>query len=499
MELVKEKADTYQLMQLAQEIDEQYRLGREQLQRSGLLRAWREAEEMRSGRQWAPATGRTRHLPRPVFNIVDLIINHKTAQLLSDDLRLTYTAAVDDAPTRNAALVCSEQAEVVWQNTELARLTEQVVENAATFGCGIWHFFWDLHSGAEARYGGGIGGESLDPADCIFGNPQQSDVQKQPYIIICGKAPYGSIRAKMQQNGIPAALQPAYDEDEALLTLLTVYRREADGCISYAQITNGRPVTPWTPTYLQRYPLEVFCWKPRKHSIYGMGEVEGIIPNQKALNFIMAMMMLSVQDTAWPKIIAKPGALNQQLTNIPGEVVVDNYTGGEGIRVLQGQPLPDSALTLVDSIYDMTRNVCGANQVSTGELWQANLSGTAIVALQKAAAMPIDQVRRRLYRSLVNIGRIWEDFFKNKYLLARPRKSGGSFIGAELADAALSVSVDVSGGSDYAQALMMTNIENFLKAGYISFEEALEFMPDAAVPFKGELLRRIRAAKTAEA
>ena len=79
MELVKEKADTYQLMQLAQEIDEQYRLGREQLQRSGLLRAWREAEEMRSGRQWAPATGRTRHLPRPVFNIVDLIINHKTA------------------------------------------------------------------------------------------------------------------------------------------------------------------------------------------------------------------------------------------------------------------------------------------------------------------------------------------------------------------------------------------------------------------------------------
>ncbi|MEG1501487.1 MAG: hypothetical protein RR396_05970, partial [Clostridiales bacterium] len=261
-------------------------------------------------------------------------------------------------------------------------------------------------------------------------------------------------------------------------------------------------IMPPASTGLHLYPLELMSWKIRKNSIYGVSEVEGLLPNQKAINFTMAMMMLSVQDNAWPKLLVKPGALNQQLTNIPGEVVVDNYPAGDGLHYLSPAPTSSSALSLVDKIYELTRNISGTHQISTGEPYSRQMSGAAIIALQKAAGMPIEQIKKRFIRSLVNVGKIWEDFFKNKYTMGHPvllskdgKQEVSSFIGSDFRDTPLNLRIDAGAGAGYSEALMMANIENFLDKGYISFEDALEFMPDSAVPFKNQLLQRIKDRK----
>lgn len=51
------------------------------------------------------------------------------------------------------------------------------------------------------------------------------------------------------------------------------------------------------------YPVVVGNYEIRENSIYGLGEVEGIIPNQKAINFNLAMMLLNAQEIAWGKYI----------------------------------------------------------------------------------------------------------------------------------------------------------------------------------------------------
>ena len=62
-------------------------------------------------------------------------------------------------------------------------------------------------------------------------------------------------------------------------------------------------------------------FKRRRKCAYYRSFIEDIIPNQKSLNWGMGMQLLSVQQTAWPKIISKVNALQQAITNTPGEVV----------------------------------------------------------------------------------------------------------------------------------------------------------------------------------
>jgi hypothetical protein len=85
---------------------------------------------------------------------------------------------------------------------------------------------------------------------------------------------------------------------------------------------------------MRLYPIDVMPWKLRKHSIYGLSVVEGLAANQKAINYIMAMMILSVQDTAWPKVISRPGASPAAYQH-PGELIIDT-------RLLGRHPLPGS-------------------------------------------------------------------------------------------------------------------------------------------------------------
>ncbi len=497
-------------------INDSWRRGMDYLRRGGFLSSWREFEDMKVGRQWPAATSRTRHLPRPVFNLVELIINYKTAQVLNENMRIIFLPENirGDEDKNPAPGLYTNFAQMVWDELSFGEIIEQVVDNAATYGSGIWHFYWDGAKTGKGsfKYIGAMGAESIDPANCCFGNPQLKDIQKQPWIIIAKREDIKKVKEKAAQRGLPVeniggdnlGLENMGEEYQrepdsgGKITLLTYYWREKTGNIYFSQAVNNQLITPPTDTGLGLYPIEVLCWKIRKNSLYGLSEVEGLIPNQKGLNFIMAMMMLSVQDCAWPKILSKPGALNQQLTNIPGEVVIDNYPAGEGIKYLAPAPLSGLALTLSDRIYELTRSISGTHQVYTGEPYSKNMSGAAIMALQKAAAMPVEQIKKRYIRSLVNIGRIWEDFFKNKYTMTRLIKdyfNEGeviSFNPSEFKDVSLALKVDVGPGASYSDALMMSNLENFLDKGYISFEDALEFMPDSSVPFKQELLRRIK-------
>ena len=521
-EMVQEKAR----LALAGELQDQYRKGRDYQQAMGLNNTWQENERMKVGQQWPLAGPRTKHLPRPVFNIVEQIISHKTASIVNENLKLSFSPEVAESQTpraQYAAELYSGYAANLWQELEQSALNEQVLDAAATYGTGIWHYYWDNSyiGGGSRKYCGTLQGEMIDPANCFFGNPQVADVQKQPWIIIAKREPVAAAQARARANRLPDSLISAdqlnqdrqhqagrteLDRSE-MVTVLTRYQRKADGRIWYCQSAGGVAVTMPVSLGLQRYPLEAFNWKLRKGSIYGVSEVEGIIPNQKAINFIMAMLMLSVQDTAWPKLVAKPGALNQQLTNMPGEVVFDNYLAGEGIRYLNGAPLSVGALGLADKVYDLTRNISGAHQVATGEIHSRNLSGAAIMALQRAASVATEPIKRRFLRSLVNIGRIWEDFLKHKYTTERLLVLGNDqgnqrlidFVAADYADVPLALKIDAGAAADYSEVLMMTTIDNFLAAGHITFEEALEFMPAAAVPFREALLRRIAVRREAEA
>ena len=51
----------------------------------------------KEGDQWPPATARTRNLPRPVFNIVEMFIRTKRAAVLNPHIAMTYLPVTEEA------------------------------------------------------------------------------------------------------------------------------------------------------------------------------------------------------------------------------------------------------------------------------------------------------------------------------------------------------------------------------------------------------------------
>jgi hypothetical protein len=260
-------------------------------------------------------------------------------------------------------------------------------------------------------------------------------------------------------------------------------------------------IRPETNTEMKLYPLEVMQWKRRKKSIYGVGDTEGLIPNQKSINFLIAMQIKSVQDTGWPRMLVKKEYIQQKPTNTPGEILFDNSPPGSwGAQYMMPGTISGHAQQLVDNIMSYTKEVAGANENALGEQTSRDLNATAITMLQKAAGIPIESIKRRFYQSMENIGRIWEEFWKVKYNTDRvvTLKNDESepystiFNGSAHQDTEMSLKIDIGPGSSYSETLMMSSLDKLFDSQQITLEQYLKYAPRNVIPFKDRLLKDVQ-------
>jgi hypothetical protein len=518
---------------IASKIETEYKEGLQYQKVMGFNTKWPEWERMKSGDQWPPATEKTKNLPRPVFNIVRFILNHKIASVANESIKMSFSPeeVMEEQPEQEQGMMIQEDplqqaqegaekftkfSDSTWEQIKQDELNEDFLDDCATTGTGALHYYWDdsTSGGIKTAYKGDMAGETIDPINLFFGNPQQKRVQKQPYIIISGRDTIEAIKAEAKANKVKpedmAMIQPdknttdeGYDSaqkepsDSQKATMLTKYWKE-DGRIYFCKVCSSVMVKPKTDTGFTLYPIVVMPWEKRKKAINGVSEAEGIIPNQKSINFIIAMMLLSVQDTAWPKILAKEGALQQQITNTPGEIIIDyNMQGVDGVKYMQAANMNQMAPLIVDKVMEFTRTLTGASEVSTGDPFTKDLNAAAIIAMQNAAKIPIEQIKRRFYRAMEDVGRVWEQFYKSKYVTNRNvtvKDDDGKpmpmqFKGSDYAEVPMKLKIDIGASSSFSESLMMSSLDKFLDKQYIDFKTYLTFVPANVVPFKDRLLK----------
>jgi hypothetical protein len=249
------------------------------------------------------------------------------------------------------------------------------------------------------------------------------------------------------------------------------------------------------------YPIVIGQYEQREGSIYGLGEVEGIIPNQKAINFNLAMMLLSAQENGWGKYVDGKDALRGQvITNEPGQVLVDHTPGGGGIRRLAEHALPSSPMQIVDSLSSLTRVVTGASEVMTGETLGASMSGAAIAQLQSQALQPVEELKRTFWLVKEKQGKVLAQFFRFFYSSSQftytpegeqdeSQKMVDTFSSAEYADVEFEVTVESIGGTNASVAGDINALESALKLGAITPKQYFEMYPRDALSNRGEILR----------
>lgn len=490
-------------------------------------------EKFKEGEQWPAATARTRNLPRPVFNIVSMFIRNKRSAIVNQPITIQYSP-VEYSTDENAAELASggardltDYARQLWDNCGQDELNGELIDDAATLGTGVLHYYFDnsVKGGQERPYVGEIRGEVIDPLNIFFGDPQQRDVQRQPYIIIAQRLDARAVKEMAKAEGLKKDQlslicgddrheNEGYDaakkelSNRRKVTVLTKYSRK-DGAVVFSRCTETvdiiteRPLTPDGAAYIiKKYPVAVMNWYRRKKCIFGIGECQTLIPAQKAVNFLKAMELLSAQQTAWPKLIVKPGAINQPITNEPGETLTDYYGNGTGVAYLNPPAMSSGASALADSIFDLMRTVSGVNEVASGEPIGSNVAASAIIALQSQAIKPIEEVQGHFWRTIKQVGAIWEEMIKAYYKQERnvtvsdmsdetdPAERTRAFTGAAYADIEFALKIDVGASSQYSEALAMATLDNFLAAGYIDQFDYVELAPDNVVPFKEQLKKR---------
>ena len=244
------------------------------------------------------------------------------------------------------------------------------------------------------------------------------------------------------------------------------------------------------------YPVVVGNYEEREHSIFGIGEVEGVIPNQKSINFNIAMSLLNAQENAWGKYVVLPGALSgQTISNEPGQVLTDYSGTGEGIRRLKESAPTLAAMEMVDTLTRLTRVVTGSTEVMTGETLGGSMSGAAIAQLQSMAEQPVKELRRAFFAAKEKQGRILSEFFRYYYVRKEfPDGHGGTelFRGDEYGDGELSVIVRAVAGTSSSAAGDITALDALLSRGLISPETYLAAYPPDALSNREKILEGLQ-------
>lgn len=255
------------------------------------------------------------------------------------------------------------------------------------------------------------------------------------------------------------------------------------------------------------YPVCVWQYEPREGSIYGIGEVEGLIPNQKAINFMYAMILLNAQSTSWNKWLVTPGALmGQTINNAPGQVLVDHTRSGSGIKPLAVGGMTGQPMTVTQALLSDTRTVTGSTEVMTGETLGASMSGAAIAQLQSQAQVPLEDIRNGFWLAKERLGKVKEQFFRTHYAakdyLRQPEDDGfsasagarrevGTFRSADYADAVLDVSCEAMAGTKASAAGDISILETAYAKGDIDLRTLVEAYPKDALGNRSELLRAL--------
>lgn len=511
------------------------------------------------GDQWPTATADTANMPRPVVNIVKRTCRSKKASILATPVRLVYKA--ETAQDQTLVERFNDFAEYIQKEYGQRKLDRRAMKDAVVEGTYIFHYYWDAEAtGLDGVIRGGVRCDILNALDVIFADPTQIDEQKQEWILIVSRENVRKLRDGVKNKQQRDQIVPderdenpynvKEQDEDGLCTVLTRYFRR-DGEVYCERATKGViiaepfPIAPRVDEIKREitgklheeeategldgaqvdapnnnlsddtteldgmkhdtrraplYPIVVGQYEPRKNCIYGQGEAEALLPNQRALNNNLAMMLYNTQQVAWNRMLVLAGALeDQEITNEPGEVLIDHTGTGNGIRNMPPAQMSTMPLTLTQNLMELTRDASGVTEVMTGETISGSMSGAAIAQLQGQAMVPIEDLRQAFWEVKERQGMVLAQFFKLFYHGApyvrevktqddEPQYVLDHFNGEDYRDIKFDVVVETVGGSRFTNAGDITALDSLYAKGEITAAEYIEAYPDDALSNKQKIL-----------
>ena len=436
------------------------------------------------------------------------------AQMMSGDMPQGDASDVEISVVMNAL---TDYFKITAERLKYDDKKDQLLRNAYISGTGILYTYWDssIKTGLYADEGrtmaimGDINCEVLDIENVVFGDPNNEEVESQPYIIIARRLDVDAVRREAEKYGqatddiVPDGAYGYYrnsgdrgeDEpaDSKRVTVITkLYKKYDDqgNCTVWGKtVTETAVIRPEWNLLIHRYPIAKFIWERRRSCAYGDSEITYQIPNQIALNQAHSISVWAMQNTGMPKTVINGDLIPDGISNDPAEVVKIYGSAEDMVSAIRYIAPPNYGAAFINFTDAFAQNVLsdnGANDAALGNFRPDN--ATAIVQAREAAIAPMQMYQNRFYSANEDVARIWADFWITMYGRRSIKINDGgnvrymAFDAERYKDLVITAKIDVGASTLWSEAVSISNLGNLLTAQQISFIEYLERIPKGLIP-----------------
>ena len=505
-------------------------------QQIGLYDTVKVNEDFFIGNQWEGVE--SNGLPTPTYNMFKQIINFQVSTITSDNMTiqvtpLPSTSRYTQRELEGFAEIINHQFAAIIERNRIVAKNREFLRNAAVTGDGCMHFYFDptIENGQDVK--GEIVAEIVDNLRVLFGNPNCRDVQRQPWIILVRRELVEDVQWRAEE--LKEAGQCGIDDPDSItadsdkfqnkydsytddkVTVLTYYFRNRDTRTIWCMESTEKGILRNAyDTGYSLYPLIWINWDYIRDCYHGQALATGMLPNQKFINKMFALVGISSLTTAFPKIIYDRNKIKHWDGSVGTAIGISGDVNNVA-KIIDGASVSPQIAQFIELSFDKTRSLLGASDVAMGD---ARIETTsAIIALQRAANTPMEQTKQNDYQCMEEAGRIWLDMMAAKYGTRMVEtsldmdKPGEQPLGMQLPkqtfmrpfdfgvlkELQMSIKQDVGACSYWSEMASMQTLDNLLMNHLITPKQYLERLPNGYITKKQELLDDFEAAAMAGA
>jgi len=464
------------------------------------------------GKQWEGV--QSNGLPTPVFNFLKQIVQHQVASITSDNIKMNASplaASANDAELEKMTQIVNDEFAALFERNRVTTLLREYARNAAVDGDGCLFSYWDDDT---------VVTEVLENTRVFFGNPNDKNVQSQPYIIIARRDMLDEVKEFAKEHGGNAdEVKADTDEnqskmdalvDDKVTRLLYLWRDKETGSIHGIESVKSAIIRPEWDLKIRRYPITWLNWDYVQDSYHGQALITGLIPNQQFVNKAYAMAMVSLMMSAFPKIVYDRNRVSKWTNQVGAQIGVNGDVTGIA-NVLEPAQISPQVAQFISSAIEHTQSFTGATAAALGNTRPDNTS--AIIALQRAASIPSEITKQNLYQSVEDLGRIYVEFMAFYYGKRKVDVPAEAVVDAEmlqfagvsqnqkmqvefdfsaLQDVPMFLKLDVGASAYWSEIASMQTLDNLLQLGQIDIVDYLERIPDGYISKRQELLSKYK-------
>lgn len=483
--------------------------------RIDLLENVKTNENFYIGKQWEGV--KANGLPTPVFNFIKQIVQHQVANITSDNIKLNASplaAAANDAELEKLTQVVNDEFTALFERNRVTTRLRDLARNAAVDGDGCLFSYWDSDNDTIAT-------EVMENTRVFFGNPNDRDVQGQPWIIVARREMLDEVKDRAEENGCKDIdlIKADSDEnqsqmdalvDDKVTTLTYMWKDRESGSIHAIETVKDTVIRDEYDMKIRLYPITWLCWDYVQDCYHGQALITGLIPNQQFVNKAYAMAMVSLMMSAFPKIVYDRNRVTKWTNQVGAQIGVNGDVTNIA-RVLEPAQISPQVAQFINSAIEHTQSFTGATAAALGNTRPDNTS--AIIALQRAASIPSEITKQNLWQCVEDLGRIYMEFMAFYYgertvdvpveatmppkVLAfagvpQSQKIQVRFDFSILQKTPMWIKLDVGSSAYWSEIANMQTLENLLNLNLIDIVDFLERVPDGSIAKRQDLLQKYK-------